>query len=49
MAVCGIPPGKKIGILKNAIENAILDGKIPNDHDAALNYLLSIKDGILGE
>ena len=48
MAVCGIPPGKKVGVLKKAIEEAVLDGKIPNDHGAALNFLLSIKDEILG-
>ncbi len=48
MAVCGIPPGKQVGVLKKAIEEAVLDGKIPNDHDAALQFLLSVKDGILG-
>ncbi len=47
MAVCGIPPGKAVGILKQAIEDAILDGRIPNEHDAALAYLHSIKDNIL--
>jgi len=48
MAVCGIPPGKAVGLLKQAIEDAILDGQISNDHDAALRYLHTIKDRILG-
>jgi putative nucleotidyltransferase with HDIG domain len=47
MAVCGLKPGKEVGILKKAIEEAILDGKIPNEHDAALAYLLEIKDDLL--
>ena len=44
MRICGIEPGKRVGVLKKAIEDAILDGRIPNEHDAALEYLLSIKD-----
>jgi poly(A) polymerase len=47
MSVCSLQPGKQVGLLKKAIEEAILDGIIPNDHDAALQYLLSIKDDIL--
>jgi poly(A) polymerase len=47
MAVCGLEPGKKVGELKKAIEEAILEGQIPNDHDAALRYLLEVKDAIL--
>lgn len=48
MAVCGLQPGKMVGILKTAITEAILDGVIPNEHDAALKYLLSIKEEMMG-
>ena len=48
MQVCGLEPGPPVGRLKSAITDAILDGLIPNEHDAALAYLLSVKDKILG-
>lgn len=48
MAVCGIRPGPLVGKLKTMIEEAILDAKIPNEHDAALQYLLEIKDEVMG-
>lgn len=48
MAVCGLQPSKMVGILKAAITEAILDGIIPNEHDAALEYLLSIKEDVMG-
>jgi poly(A) polymerase len=47
MAVCGLPPGRAVGILKKAIEEAILDGRIPNEHGPALAYLLEVKDRLL--
>ena len=33
-------PGKRGGILKAAIKEAILDGIIPNEHDAAYKFML---------
>ena len=49
MRICGIQPGPVVGTLKKKIEEAILDGYIPNEHDAALEYLLKIKDQALQE
>jgi poly(A) polymerase len=36
----GLKPCKEIGIIKNAIKEAILDGIIPNTHDAAFQFML---------
>jgi poly(A) polymerase len=47
MQVCGLQPGKLVGVLKSHIEEAILNGTIPNEHDPALAYLLSIKDDVI--
>ncbi|RJP62190.1 MAG: HD domain-containing protein [Ignavibacteriales bacterium] len=44
MKVCNIPPSKKVGEIKSAIEEAILEGIIKNDHDEALQYLYKIKE-----
>ncbi|MBU1299485.1 MAG: CCA tRNA nucleotidyltransferase [Bacteroidetes bacterium] len=49
MRICGLESGKTVGILKKEIENAILNGSIPNEHDAAIEYLYKIKDKILSE
>ena len=49
MEVCKIPPGPVVGKLKAQIEEAILDGKIPNDYQEALAYLHEIKDLFMGK
>ena len=36
MQTYGIPPCREIGVIKDYIKDAILDGRIPNDRDAAL-------------
>jgi len=47
MSVCGLKPGPTIGKIKDAIEEAILDGKIKNDYDEAKKYFEGIKDEYL--
>lgn len=37
----GIPPGPEISRLKNLIKEAIIEGEIPYDHDAAWEYLIA--------
>ena len=43
METFGIPPSKPIGIIKDFIKDAILDGIINNDHDEA--YALMLEKG----
>ncbi len=40
MAVFGLPPCREVGILKSAIKDAILDGVVPNEHNAAYEFML---------
>lgn len=42
MEAFSIKPGKEIGIIKTDIKNAILDGDIPNEKEAATELMLKI-------
>lgn len=42
MATFGLPPSQPVGVIKTAIKDAVLDGVIPNEHQAAYEYMLRI-------
>lgn len=46
MTTFGIGPCREIGTIKDAIKDAILDGQIPNDRDAAWQMMLSLAKGL---
>jgi len=40
MTTFGVPPSKEIGIIKDAIKEAILEGKIANNYEEAYTFML---------
>lgn len=48
MEALDVKPGPVIGDIKDAIKEAVLEGEIPNDHAAAYEYMMQIKDKYTG-
>ncbi|MBO6584888.1 MAG: HD domain-containing protein [Gracilimonas sp.] len=47
MEALDIEPSRTVGDVKDAVKEAILNGDIPNDHDAAFDYMMKHKEDFL--
>jgi hypothetical protein len=41
MQTFGLSPSKPVGMIKDAVKDAMLDGFIPNEFDAAYQFMLA--------
>jgi len=48
MRTLGLSEGKMVGIIKSRMENAVIDGIIPYDRDAAIAYIRQVYDELQG-
>ena len=46
MEIFNLKPGREVGKIKTAIEEAILDGKIENEYEAAYEFMMNLKKDI---
>ncbi len=47
MQMLNLEPGPKVGEIKKFVEEAILDGRVPNEHDACVQLILENKEELL--
>ena len=48
METFNLQPSKQVGVIKDAIRNAILDGEVSSEYDAAYAYMLEVGKKIIG-
>lgn len=46
METFGIPPSREVGLIKDGVREAILDGDIPNAYDAAYQKMIEVAAGL---